>query len=267
MLAAKPTIEQFKALTDDQAAVFVLWALKSLRADAQEVEILNAVTAAPRYDQQDTRHRDDAGRRKLDRALALLIWKGLAYSTVYDGLSMRFNLTALGEGLEETALDAGILSAAAFLAKHPEATTWDEVVQFYFSQALEAYEKLLPVASQFLLGAAAERALIHLGEDHMPKKMGSDWPDKFKKKERIKERTELLSDGVKVLAKANQDQKWLSELESVFDALATVYRRGRNEVGHPKLRPEVNVVQLRAFLAAFPTFMSDIQRLIVLLNS
>jgi hypothetical protein len=210
-----------------------------------------------------THHKE---RAHVEEALAILIWRGLAMLYAPHNLqglpSLYYRLTPLGREVPSEEFDVATLGARAFVAKIPEFSKWDEVVQFYYEHALDVNEKQAHAASQFLLGAAAETALLRLGDALVGKVSTTEQENRFNRARGIKEKTEVLVQVVAAMEKKNPDEAWLGDLDSSLNGLAGIYRRGRNEIGHPKRVPTVDVRVLRAHLASFPSLMDGVMKAI-----
>lgn len=202
---------------------------------------------------------------RVTQALNYLVWKGLACiagAKVVGSnheVALTYVASNLARAVKTDEIDVATLSAGSFLAGHPSAKTWDEVVRFFYSQAIAASDRMLPPAAQFLLGAASERAILLLGEA-LKSKMAGKQQDKWDKESDLKPKTAIVLETLKALERANPDEGWLNEVGSNIETLGAIYRRGRNDVGHPKAVPDIDENALRALLAGFPSLMKGIMR-------
>lgn len=203
---------------------------------------------------------DDSFATCIHLAVSDLIWKGLA--VIDHSICRNYRLSETGTRLSVDDIGPGIIESSAFLSTCRDATEWDEVLDFYFSQAVLACERQVYSASQFLLGAACERTIICLasslvGTFSIKDKKKTEDPRTY-----VSERTRITKEAIKRLVKQNQGDERLINLEGMLDCLAGIYRIGRNEHGHPSRKPDVDPVQLRAYLHAFPGFARTINHAI-----
>jgi hypothetical protein len=194
---------------------------------------------------------------KIHEAMNVLAWKGVACAVPHD-IQVGYYLSGLGRSLGPPA-SLATLGAERFLAGIADANLWDVVVQFFYSQAVVAFDRSVHVAAQFLLGAACERALLVFGESARPK-MGAALEKRYTNETWISKKTEVLKDLVAGLIKVHTSETWLQDLAGKLDCLAGIYRMGRNEVGHPQMQPDIDVRAQAAYIAAFPSLMNSLRR-------
>ena len=109
----------------------------------------------------------------------------------------------------------------------------DSVVKQYYLESLRAYQEGLYIASVICLGVTSERAIHCLAESietHFEK-----YQEEIKKKKsrNIAYLTKYLSDTVIPNIFGN-NKKFMNELKQQLNGLGTIYRKNRNEAGHPE---------------------------------
>lgn len=113
----------------------------------------------------------------------------------------------------------------------------DEVVRQYYLESLRAYQADLHILSVFGLGGASERAIYWLAES-----IASSFPayqGKLKTKRNISDLIKYLSDSVIPNIFGN-DKTFARELKELLDELGNLYRKNRNDAGHPKTVEQIS---------------------------
>ena len=108
----------------------------------------------------------------------------------------------------------------------------DPVVRQYYLESLRAYQEGLYISSVICLGAASERA-IHWLADTI-----ESYCDKYQQP--IQQRRGKMSKLIKYLSDSaipiifGADRSFMGELQDLLNELGDLYRRNRNDAGHPK---------------------------------
>ena len=106
----------------------------------------------------------------------------------------------------------------------------DPVVRQYYLESLRAYQEGLYISSVICLGAASERAIHWLAEF-----IGS-YSEKCQKqieeKRNISDLTKYLSGSTANIFR--DDKQFARELKELLDELGKLYRKNRNDAGHPQ---------------------------------
>ena len=106
----------------------------------------------------------------------------------------------------------------------------DDIVRQYYLESLRAYQEGLYISSVICLGAASERAVHWLAES-----IGSyseKYQEKIKAKRYISDLTGYLSGVTPNIF--GDDKKFVRELKELLDELGQLYRKNRNDAGHPE---------------------------------
>ena len=106
----------------------------------------------------------------------------------------------------------------------------DSVVRQYYLESLRAYQEVLYISSVICLGAASERAIHWLAES-----IGS-YSEKYQKQIEEKRNISILT---KYLSSVifnifGTDKTFARELKELLDELGNLYRKNRNDAGHPQ---------------------------------
>lgn len=114
-------------------------------------------------------------------------------------------------------------------ALEQEIGTLDDVVKQYYLESLRAYQEGLYISSVICLGAASERAIHWLAETIESDSETYQEEIKKRRDRSIFRLTEYLSNNVipNIFEEDN-------DLKDRLDTLADIYRKNRNEAGHPK---------------------------------
>lgn len=140
----------------------------------------------------------------------------------------------------------------------------DEVVRQYYLESLRAYQADLHILSVFGLGGASERAIYWLAES-----ITSSFPayqGKLETKRNISDLIKYLSDSVIPNIFGN-DKTFARELKELLDELGNLYRKNRNDVGHPKTVEQISwlgegqAARLDLFRRYITTICEAIERL------
>ena len=106
----------------------------------------------------------------------------------------------------------------------------DEVVRQYYLESLRAYQEELYISSVICLGAASERAIHCLAGAIQP--LSKKYQENIEKQRNISDLTKYLSG---VLFNIFDDEKrFAKELKELLDELGQLYRKNRNDAGHPE---------------------------------
>ena len=111
----------------------------------------------------------------------------------------------------------------------------DNVVKQYYLQSLRACQEGLYIASVICLGAASERAVNCLAEaviNHDPK-----YKNDIEQLRYISKVIDYLSDKIREIFGSITDNQFMNELREKLKGIGHIYRRNRNEAGHPDAIP------------------------------
>ncbi len=178
-------------------------------------------------------------------AVVLLERRGLVVRDVWDPLrhvsSDKFIVYLTSVGLNSKIDDEAIL-----LVDKPEETvdkleesveSLDDIVRQYYLESLRAYQEGLYISSVICLGAASERAIHWLAgaiQSHSEK-----YQEGIKKRRHISGLTKYLVDSVIPIIFA-ADKEFARELKDLLDELGKLYRKNRNDAGHPETVDQTN---------------------------
>ena len=144
-------------------------------------------------------------------------------------------LTSVGR---ESSVDDGVL----LLVDEPEEIVrsleekigaLDDIVRQYYLESLRAFQEELCTSSVICLGAASERAIYWLAESI--ESWSGKYLEEFKteRKNPISVFTDYLHD--KVIREISAfDRRFQNELKNQLNGLGALYRKNRNEAGHPQ---------------------------------
>lgn len=151
----------------------------------------------------------------------------------------QYEFTPKGRTATLEEITSGWPSGRAVLERFPEHAAWDETMGAYFRLAVRTYEARVYEAAVFLLGGAAERLLVLVGD-----KVGHLIPNWSKKQREAKDRQD-------VLAKLFRERD-ITAAEAI-EIIGNTARWARNDVGHPKVTPPtVKPVAVLAMITWFP---------------
>ena len=106
----------------------------------------------------------------------------------------------------------------------------DEVVRQYYLESLRAYQQGLYISSVICLGAASERAINCLARAIEP--LSRKYQENIQKARNISDLTKYLS---RVIFNVFDNEKgFAKELKELLDELGQLYRKNRNDAGHPE---------------------------------
>ena len=106
----------------------------------------------------------------------------------------------------------------------------DPVVRQYYLESIRAYQEGLYISSIICLGAASERAIHCLAGAIQP--LSKKYQENIEKQRNISDLTKYLSG---VLFNIFGDEKgFAKELKELLDELGQLYRKNRNDAGHPE---------------------------------
>ena len=140
----------------------------------------------------------------------------------------------------------------------------DPVVRQYYVESLRAHQEELYISSVICLGAASERAIHWLAESiasSSPRYQG-----KLDKKRNISDLIKYLADSVIPNIFGN-DKTFARELKELLDELGNLYRKNRNDAGHPKTVEQISwlgegqAARLDLFRRYITTICESIERL------
>ena len=106
----------------------------------------------------------------------------------------------------------------------------DDVVRQYYLESLRAYQEGLYISSVICRGAASERAIHWLAESI--ESYSKQYQEKIKAKRYISDLTGYLSGVTPNIF--GDDKKFARELKELLDELGQLYRKNRNDAGHPE---------------------------------
>lgn len=178
--------------------------------------------------------------QKFCEAIALLKRRGLLMDSVPTSLNswLSVRLTSVGE---RTEFDDGILilidDAQEIVNKvKGEVPNLDDVVEQYFLESLRTCQEGCYIASVICLGAASERAIRCLSAAVI--KRNSMYQRDIENKRNMYALIEYLSgkilDILKPIEHSNNNSTYRDELKENLNGISHIYRRNRNEAGHPR---------------------------------
>ena len=106
----------------------------------------------------------------------------------------------------------------------------DPVVRQYYLESLRAYQEGLYISSVICLGAASERAIHWLAETI--ESYSEKYQKQIEEKRNISDLTKYLSGSAANIFR--DDKKFARELKELLDELGKLYRKNRNDAGHPQ---------------------------------
>ena len=112
----------------------------------------------------------------------------------------------------------------------------DEVIRQYYLESLRANQAQLYISSVICLGVASERSIHWLAES-----IGSyaaKYQEKIKTKRNISELTDYLSGVIPNIF--DDDKRFAKELKELLDELGQLYRKNRNDTGHPETVEQIS---------------------------
>ena len=179
--------------------------------------------------------KDPSFYRKFSEAIALLKRRGLLMDGVPRSLNEwpRVQLTSVGERSD---FDDGSLilidDAQEIVNKvKGEVPNLDDVVEQYFLESLRTCQEGCYIASVICLGAASERAINCLAKAVI--KHDDNRRQDIENQRNISALTNYLLDNVKQIFKTIADIAFPLELRDKLGGMAAIYRRNRNDAGHP----------------------------------
>ncbi len=113
----------------------------------------------------------------------------------------------------------------------------DDVVRQYYIESLRAYQEGLYISSVICLGAASERAIYLLAG--AIQSYSEKYQEGIKKRRHISGLTKYLSDSVIPII-FTTDKEFARELKDLLDELGKLYRKNRNDAGHPETIEQTN---------------------------
>lgn len=228
------------SISIDQLARSIFKQVKSRGGLLNYAEAWQSMVAEP-VGPEAKRQFDDAWFRLVDRNL--IRWsEGLPLTRAFYQLTERGRSSRFEEGVIGDPDPAiGALEVAI-------GQTIDPVIRQYLREAVATFQDGRLLASQFCLGAVAERAAFLLRDWIEGKTPGGA---KVAKATWVSEVIGLLTKELEVLKKGRLD--WEAPLGDLIDCLescAHVYRRSRNEVGHPTEVRNVDEDELAMMITA-----------------
>ena len=178
--------------------------------------------------------KDSTFSQKCYEAIALLKRRGLLMDVITsNNRAPSLHLTSVGERSD---FDDGSLilidDAQEIVNKvKGEVPNLDDVVEQYFLESLRTCQEGCYIASVICLGAASERAINCLAKAVI--KHDDNRRQDIENQRSISALTNYLLDNVKQIFKTIADIAFPLELRDKLGGMAAIYRRNRNDAGHP----------------------------------
>lgn len=137
----------------------------------------------------------------------------------------------------------------------------DDVVLWYFQEALRCYKANSPAAAAFMLGAASEKAILLLIETYTSRiedeKNRTNFASRTNNK-MISVKYDEFKRSYKCANPRPTDGEIAIDLDQLLDGAFNFYRHTRNAVGHPQVIPDLDEGVVLANLGQFITYVRRI---------
>ncbi len=145
----------------------------------------------------------------------------------------------------------------------------DDVVIWFFQEALRCYKAGSAAASAFMLGAASEKAILLLIEAYGNRISNPENREKFFSRVNNRMISVKYDEFKRSYKSAKPQPKELplaQDLEQLLDGAFNFYRHTRNTVGHPQIIPDLDKGVVLANLGQFIVYVERIYKLIEFFN-
>jgi hypothetical protein len=140
----------------------------------------------------------------------------------------------------------------------------DDVVLWYFQEALRCYKAGSPAGAAFMLGAASEKAILLLIEVYAGRIKSPEHRARFISRQNtrmISTKYDEFKRSYKSAKPQPKEQPLANDLEQLLDGAFNFYRHTRNQVGHPQIIPDLDKGVILANLGQFITYVERIYAL------
>lgn len=234
----KLAAQELDTISVDQLSRHIFKFLKWMQGDKSYPSVFGSIVVGAPSPLGKKRF-DDAWFRLVDRGL--IRWEEGPNARHHYMLTERGESSRYGEGTVEDP-EPSIAAVEGAIGK-----ALDPVIKQYLQEAIATFHDGRLLASQFCIGAVAERVTF-LVRDWITDKIQDG--AKLAKKTKVGEIIDGLTAGLTELKKARPDIAELADLLDCVEHFAHAYRRSRNDVGHPTEVRDVNEDELAVLLTA-----------------